>query len=210
MQIKGGKFIVFEGLDGSGHSTQTELIFEHLRNDKIDIAFCREPTDNFIGKEIRRLLRDDNKHEFTPLEKQQLFVADRVIHTRTKVISFLESNVNIVCDRYYFSTLAYGFSDGLDSNFLLEYNKHFPIPDTVIFLKVAPEICMERIKKRGKPIEHFEKLEILKRVNDGYRQAFDCYQRWTGKEVFIVNGENSEEKVFENVKNIIDRIFQQD
>jgi len=204
-----GKFIVFEGLDGSGHTTQAEMAVSFIINGLgRQAVYTKEPTDDF-GKQIREILRNDNKNKFTPLEKQQLFIADRIIHIRKEIIPQLEDGVNVICDRYIFSTLAYGWADGAEERTLFELNSSFLKPDATIFLDVSASICMERIKKRGEKKEHFEKLKMLEKVRSGYRRHLDSYPPLSPN-MHSVIGATYPKKVFEGVKSIIDRTIDKD
>lgn len=203
-----GKFIVFEGLDGSGIDTQGNLLYDYLIKNNIPCSIGSEPTKGKIGLSIREFLQDNNKAGYTPTQKQQLFVADRVIDVYGSIFPDLRSGINVIRRRYFFSNIAYGYADGVDTGFLMNLNSEFLIPDIVIFLRVLPRICMWRIeedikkgKRRGK--EHFESIGKLEKVNEGYFISFELFKSWFGKDVCILDGEDPLEKVFEQVKKLI-------
>ncbi|MCP6726589.1 MAG: dTMP kinase [Patescibacteria group bacterium] len=197
-----GKFIVFEGLDGSGQSTQTNLLKHFLSKQGYSILITKEPTlDSQAGKLIRSAL--DKEKELSPKELQQLFAEDRKEHVNNVIIPALEVGTWVISDRYFFSSFAFGASDGIDIEWLIEINKGFPLPDATFLLEVRPEICVQRIQSRGKPQQLFEYEEKLKNVWEGYKKVAD---RFNG--IHIIDGEQSIEKVAEDVTGIIqDTLF---
>jgi dTMP kinase len=191
-----GKFIVFEGLDGSGQSTQTKLLGSFSEKKGYQVILTKEPTlDSRAGRRIREAL--DEKISIEPDELQQLFAQDRKEHLEKLIIPNLKKGKIVISDRYFFSSFAYGSID-LDLNWLIELNKDFILPDIIFFLEVRPEICLERIEKRGERIALFEKKEKLEKVWRNYKQVLDRFDN-----VYIINGEESIEEVFEQIKKIV-------
>ena len=187
-----GKFIVIEGLDGSGHSTQVSLLKDHL-----SAILTKEPTkDSLAGKKIKKIL--EKEEVISPFELQKLFTADRKEHLENVIIPALEKGNIIISDRYSFSSFAYGSSDGLDLDQLIEMNQDFLLPDITIILKVAPELCLERIEQRGTPVTLFEKVEKLEKVWSGYKEFPNKFDH-----VYLVDGEKSIEEVFNEIKSLI-------
>ena len=192
-----GKFIVVEGLDGSGKSAQLELLIDYLKEIGKDIVITREPTmDSAAGIKIRKVLRQEITMD--SLELQSLYVQDRKEHLDNKVIPALKDGKFLVSGRYAFSTFAYGGSDGLDVDLLIKMNEQFLLPDLTIIIDVSPESCMERIEGRGEPKEFFEKKEKLIKVNEFYKKMPEMFEN-----VVMVNGERTITEVFEEIKNII-------
>ena len=195
--IYAGKFIVIEGLDGSGKSAQVDLVVEFLKQQGKDVVLTREPTmDSEAGRKVKQALRKEIFIE--PLELQALYVQDRKEHLENKVIPALKEGKFVVSSRYAFSTFAYGFSDGLDVDELIKMNEQFLLPDLTIVVDVSPESCVQRIEGRGEPKELFEQIEKLTRVNEIYKKTPSMFEN-----VEMVNGENVIEDVFEQIKNII-------
>ena len=137
-----------------------------------------------------------------PLELQKLYVQDRREHLENKVVPALERGDFVISSRYDFSTFAYGYSDGLDVNLLIEMNKDFLLPDLTIIVDVLPENCVKRIEGRGEEKELFEQLEKLTKVNEIYKKIPQMFEN-----VFAVNGEKSIPEVFEEMKKIINKIL---
>jgi dTMP kinase len=108
-----GKFIVFEGLDGSGQSTQANLLKSFLTEKGLAVVLTKEPTKvSSVSQKIREVL--DEKRKITPKELQELFVQDRREHLADLVIPALKENKIVISDRYFFSTFAFGSSGGLE------------------------------------------------------------------------------------------------
>ncbi len=191
---KRGKFIVFEGLDGSGQSTQAERLVSFLNKKKIRAHITKEPTNNLIGGLIRGRLQGDWKS--TPECLQLLFAADRAHHLEKKVIPYLEKGINVICDRYFFSAIAFGSLEIDDWNWLKEINKRFIVPDTVFYLKVSPEICIKRISENRLSFELFEEEAKLKAIEKSYNKLSKEYNFFE-----IINGEREIEKISEEINN---------
>lgn len=191
-----GKFIVIEGLDGSGQSTQAETLKVFLSEEGKEVVLTKEPTaDSDAGKKIKEILRE--KNIISPWELQKLFVQDRKEHLSNLILPSLKKGMIVISDRYFFSTFAYGVSDGLDLDKLIEMNNDFLLPDLTFILKVSPEICMERIEERGKGTELFEKKEKLEKVWQTYEILPNKF-----KNVYMIDGEKTKGEVFSRIKEI--------
>lgn len=196
-----GKFIVIEGLDGSGKSVQVNLLAKFLEERGKEIIFRSEPTtDSEAGIKIRKILKKEIEAE--PIERQKLFVQDRKEHLENKIIPALKDGKFVVVSRYAFSTIAYGYSDGLDVEQLIEMNKDFLLPDLTILINVSPKECIKRIEARGEIKELFEKKEKLEKVNKIYQKLPIMF-----KQVVIVNGKRPMPEVFENIKREVEKIL---
>jgi dTMP kinase len=196
-----GKFIVIEGLDGSGKSAQIDLVINYLKGKNKEVVITKEPTiDSEAGRKIKQALRGEIKVE--PLELQKLYVQDRKEHLENKVIPALQAGKFVVSSRYAFSTFAYGYSDGLDVNELIKMNEEFLLPDLTIIVDVDPELCVKRIESRGEEKELFEKLEKLSKVNEVYKKLPEMFEN-----VIIINGEKSIPEVFEEIKSILNKFL---
>ncbi len=191
-----GKFFVLEGLDGSGQSTQAELLKSFLEEKGFTVILTKEPTiESEAGRKIRRILKKEISVGSEDL--QILFVQDRKKHLENLVIPSLKDGKIVISDRYFFSTIAFGGID-LDMEKLISLNQDFLYPDITFFLDVPAEVCIERIGQRGGKFEHFERLEKLEKVRKNY------YLLWKRfREFFRINGESSPEKVFSEVESIL-------
>lgn len=182
-------FIVIEGLDGSGQSTQAQLLTEYLHGISPTIH-TKEPTNNLIGGLIRAQLTGEWKTSQECL--QLLFAADRAHHLERFIMPALEKGKNVVCDRYLFSSLAFGGVNA-DDKWLWHLNEHFLLPDHAFFLDVRPEECMRRMKDRPE-LELFEKKEYLSNVRRNYSAMAKRF-----KNFHIVNGEQRKDVVLTEI-----------
>jgi len=190
-------FIAFEGLDGSGCSTQTNLVSGWLREKGYKAMATKEPTSNIIGGLIRGQLTHDWQTGMECL--QLLFAADRAFHLEKDIIPALRQGKIVVSDRYFFSTVAYGSLE-VDRNWLLKTNDQFMMPDLTFLLKVSPRVCIKRTEERFAGVELFEEEEKLKDVWDTYEYLAKKFPR-----VFIIDGERTRGKVLRDVIEIIKR-----
>ena len=197
-----GKLIVFEGLDGSGSSTHAKRLQAYLDGWPFNVILTKEPTpDSDAGKLAREILQ--GKKEGSPWDLQRLFAKDREYHLQKVIIPWLQDGGIVISDRYFLSSLAFGTSDGVDLDALIDLNENKLIPeliepDLTIFLRVAPAIAISRIEARGGEKERFEKQEKLQIVLSHYKRLID--HRYAG--IYTINGERSVEEVSRDIKNI--------
>ena len=167
-----GKFIVLEGLDGAGTTTQARLLGEHLAAYG-PVWVTWEPSERPAGSLIRRILAGEILTDARALAL--LFAADRLDHLYGPegILEHLRGGTNVVCDRYYISSLAY---QTLDAPFSWVYriNSRALRPDITIFLEVSVAECLARIGSRqGAHKDLFEREEALRRVRDSYYRAME-------------------------------------
>ncbi len=191
-----GKFIIFEGLDGSGTTTQANLLFKYFKKQGKKVYLTGEPTRSLIGGLIEGQIAGD--WQSSPECLQLLFTADRTYHLEKEIIPLLKKRISIICVRYLLSTLSYGELDIKDGKWLREINKKFILPDITFLLKVSPKICIQRIKKERFHKELFEKEDKLKKVFKNYLKFAKRF-----KNIYIINGEKSIKEVFSQIKNIV-------
>lgn len=192
-----GKFIVIEGLDGSGQSTQVKLLGDFLIKNGYNVVPTKEPTkDSEAGKKIRQIL--DKNTQVEPMDFQELFAKDRKEHLEKLIIPALKEGKTVISDRYFFSSFAYGASSGADLEQLIQINSEFLMPDLSIILKVKPEVCLERIGKRGEPQTLFEEKEKLIKTWETYKIMPERFEN-----VYIIDGEKPIEEVRQNIKDIL-------
>ena len=161
--IVGGFFVVFEGIDGTGKSTQLHMLAEKLQQLGYAVVSTCEPTDGPYGKKIRELFVDRQavSHE----EELELFIADRDQHVHEVITPALADGCVVICDRYYLSTVAYQGANGMDPEFIMEKNKNFPVPDLAIILEIEPAQGIDRIQnQRNENPNTFEEESYLRKV----------------------------------------------
>ncbi len=159
-----GWFIVFEGVDGSGKSTQLDLLSMKLRDQGIDHMLEREPSDGSIGRFIRDYAEAGERY-LSPESEALLFTADRFEHSK-RIEIILEQGLTVICDRYYHSTLAYQGAAGVDVAWLRDLQKFALKPDLVLLLDLDPEWSLMRVS--GRTLTVFENRSYLKMVRDLY------------------------------------------
>ena len=162
---KKGIFIVIEGLDGSGKTTQAKLLSKKLEKTH-NVLLTAEPS---LGK-IGSFIREDCLYEETrlPIEAEALlFAADRIEHMHNEVKPALDQGKLVICDRYIYSSLAYQGSAGLSLDWIKTINARALQPDFSIFIDVSPEKVIERLQRKKSVMET---LEIQQRVREVYLQ----------------------------------------
>jgi dTMP kinase len=163
-----GVLIAIEGIDGSGKTTQANLLADYLRGRGLTVLATKEPTRGPWGQKLR-----ESKHagRLSPSEELRYFIEDRRQHVVEEIAPALSRGEVVIVDRYYYSTVAYQGARGLDPAELLRKNQEFaPIPDLVVLLDVDPRVGIERIQKRGDQQDEFEKLEDLTNVRAVFGQ----------------------------------------
>ncbi|MDX9801096.1 MAG: dTMP kinase [Spirochaetia bacterium] len=192
-------FIVLEGLDGSGTTTQLKMISQKLKNNGIKCFPTMEPTENRIGALIRDALKKNISIDSKTLAF--LFAADRNEHLYGKdgIIQFAENGYKVVSDRYLFSSIAYqSLSCGFE--WVLGLN-NFPLPEYLFFIDLSPEICQSRMKNRDSR-ELFDEIEMQEKILINYKKGIDYYDG-RGMKVFYLDGRESAEMINEKIWKII-------
>jgi dTMP kinase len=178
-----GLLIVFEGIDGSGKSTQMSLLARYLREKGLAVIETREPTNGQFGQQIRALYT--NRNGVSPEQELELFLADRREHVHTMLAPALKEGKIVLCDRYFLSTAAYqGVIDhssvgaiidasdtrpslafGFSPAEIIAKNDFAPPPDLALLFCAPPQIGIERITKgRGDTLNDFEQEAALQKV----------------------------------------------
>ena len=185
-----GVLIAFEGIDGSGKSTQARKFVEWAMKLGLDVVSSREPTDGPWGKKIREARFTAR---MSPQDELAAFIADRQEHVESFIKPALERGALVVIDRYYYSTVAYQGARGLDPAALLQKNRAFaPVPDLVVLVDVDPKAALERIASRGQGTDLFENLVTLTKVRELFLSLVDAH-------VALVDGARPPEVVFGDV-----------
>lgn len=185
-----GVLLAFEGIDGSGKSTQAKKFVEWARAQGFEVISSREPTDGPWGRKIREARFT---HRMSPEDELAAFINDRKEHVETLIQPALARGALVVVDRYYYSTVAYQGARGLDPQALLAKNRAFaPIPDLVVLVDVDPKAALERIAARGQGQDLFETLGALTRVRELFLSLVDGH-------VAVIDGARDPEAVFADV-----------
>jgi dTMP kinase len=190
-----GKLIVFEGLDGSGITTQATLLRNSLLQSGRSVMLTKEPTDGLIGGIIRACLRKEWKASATTL--QLLMTADRSHHLVNEIEPALKSGKTVICDRYTLSTLAYGSLE-VDPHFLQQINSKFRRPNVSIIIDAHPRVCIERMKKSRHHVELFEEEAKMTVIRNNYLSLKGYFPN-----TVVIDGNRSVEEVFRDVKKAV-------
>jgi len=205
--MKKNLFIAFEGIDGSGKSTQVKLLTDSLKKSGHKVYSTCEPTDSPIGSVIRNIF--SHKMEADHRVIAGLFVADRLDHLLNKtngILKKLEEGYTVITDRYYFSSYAYqGVHMPLD--WVIEANSlgaGLLRPDLNIYIDISPDISMRRLTNGRSSIELYETKENLRNVRDKYLEAFE--QLKFKENIFITDGNRSAELIASDIWNEVAQI----
>ena len=169
------KFIVFEGIDGSGKSTQCSMLYDFIKSKNIPVQKLYEPTSGKYGQMIRKFLQD--KTPISVEEQIHLFIEDRKEDYELNIRPCIENGITIVMDRYFYSNAAYQGFGGISPSEIIKQNldQGFPIPDRVYYIDIDPQEAMKRITARSGPgkTELFEKRTFLEGVRKNFLSMID-------------------------------------
>ena len=183
-----GRFIVFEGIDGSGKSTQAAYFAEtlFLSDKRNTVVLTREPYDPENIREIRQRLRQETDARANAEKMAELYIADRKKHVAELISPQLAAGVHVVSDRYELSTIAYQSAQGLDIEDLFLRHQELPVPDLTFFIDVPVEVAFQRTdRQEGK----FEQLEFQKELREKYFRAIKRAEQ-KGQKIIIIDAKN--------------------
>lgn len=199
-----GKFIVFEGIDGSGKSTQIKMLAEKLEKMGIKCRRTLEPTFGLVGGVLHDIL--SGKIKADPKVTAALFVADRLDHILNEkdgLLKSLKQGETVICDRYYFSSYSYQ-SVEVPGDWVVDANRLCADtlkPDCTIFIDISPQTAMDRIVKNRDRIELYETEERLTQVRTAY---FDAFRKMKDSEcVKIIDGERTADEIAEDIQRYV-------
>ena len=204
MATNRGRFIVFEGIDGAGKSTQIALLREKLQAAGRRVYCTAEPTESVSGGLLRDALGGVSKR--TTCELAAMFVLDRIFHNVNPVHGIekmLADGIDVICDRYYYSSLAYQGS-ATDFKWVRDMNLNCPEirkPDLCIFLDLTPEQSMARIEGGRVTKEIFETKEKLTQVRDQFYRVFEELK--SRDRIEIVDASRSIEQIHEEIVGLL-------
>lgn len=207
-----GKFIVLEGIEASGKTTQVKILGEILA--KIQTTFVtKNPTDNEIGAYIRKEILSGNEKHIPPVAYQYLFAADRVSQ-QEDLIERLKKGETIISDRYFWSSVAYGIADREGTNYenweevsmtalsLLSMYHQFILPDLSIYLDVSLEESLRRIKGSTKHTEIYDNHQMNIKIKKGY----DWLLKTFPNELTVLDGEKPLDEITQEIVKLVEQI----
>lgn len=195
MPLKRGILIVFEGIDGSGKTTQAKILLDKLRKKGIDAVYFQEPTQGKWGRIIKeKALFPDS---LTPQEEVNLFQKDRKQNVEKNLKPALKEKKVVILDRYYFSTIAYQGAKGIDPGWIRLSNEKFVVKaDMVFILDIEAKNGLQRIEDRRRKDRLFEREEYLVKVREMFRSL-------KGKDFIHIDGTKPKEEISQEIEKIV-------
>lgn len=198
---KKGLFIVFEAIDCAGKTTQSKLLAKSIEKVGSPVVLTREPTSGEIGQTIRKMLKEPRhlniEHRFNQ-QLAYLFAADRHHHLHNKVDGILDSldrGINVICDRYYFSSIAYNCDTHDEEELVSKLNEDFPHPDILIYIDLPVDVALERMRSREEvPRECLENEVRLTEARARYKRMLHHDSMYPGQ-VIMVNGNRNRSRI---------------
>ena len=201
-------FIVLEGIDGSGTSTQSELLKEYFISQGEKAVISPEPSSGIIGNLIRQALKKrilfTKDADLFDEQMAYLFAADRHDHLYNDVdgvFKLINDGFHVISTRYYFSSLSYNCQTPEQFNFVSKLNHKFPNPDLAIYLDISPEVSLSRIKDRSLK-EVYETQNKLSKVRKNYQNIFANYI----DDLLIIDGTEDKTEISHKIISKIQKI----
>lgn len=203
-----GRFIVFEGLDGSGISTQARRLASSLDAREVPYFTTREPTDGPIGSQVRLALA--KRIAFDPATLALMFAADRSDHIHAVIVPRLNAGIHVLCERYVLSSLAYQGASTGDANWIRSINGPnlaMLMPDLILFFDVPPGTALERIDAARHARELFEDVDTLALTREAFFDSIE-WLRKQGCRVEVIDATAPIATVTASVATLIDECFE--
>ena len=207
--MKKGSFIVLEGIDGSGKSTQAKKISEYLIDQGHKVYTTFEPTDSPIGKMIRDIF--SHRMEGDQRVIAALFAADRLDHllnSKNGILSKLRDGYIVITDRYYLSSYAYHSVHDIDLEWVIQANAlsaELLRPYVNIYIDISPELSLQRLKDGRTHVEMYETMENLTKVHRQYQVVFDRVKN--EENIIQIDGNRSSNEVAEDIIEVVDVVL---
>lgn len=194
---KKGFFICIEGLDGCGKTTQAKMLTERLQQN-YRAVYTAEPSRGKIGTFIREYCLH-GKRRLSKVVEALLFAADRFEHLENEVLPALRKGKLVISDRYIYSSFAYQGSSKLDLEWIKKINEYSERPNIAIFIDLAPEIVIKRLKREKSVMENYEILQ----------KAREVYMRFVEKgELIKIDGNKPKKEVAADILRVVLNFFE--
>lgn len=200
-------FIVIDGMDGSGKTELVKSLHNYLfsKNKGFKILTTREPSNGTYGMQIRKMLSAEKDPKENAEKLLELFVLDRADHLKRTIDPFLTENGEgrniVICDRYYYSTLAFQQTQGIAFERIASANSGFRKPDAAFILDVEPKRALKRI--RGRVKEKFENCAFMEKLRGNFLSLKDKLD----DHLTIIDANKKQKEVFEDVKKNVDGLL---
>lgn len=202
--MKRGRFIVFEGIDGSGKGTQFSMFADYLfkLNKYNHIILTRNP---WKSREIRGILRLEESAEKQAEKLAELFVNDRKEQASEIIVPNLRKGIDVISDRYLLSTICYQQAQGMSAEKLKLMHRGVLVPDLIFILDIPAEVAGKRIKKDSRFEQKFEKdLDFLERVRQNYLKTPELFPE---SNIVIIHGNQTPEEVHQDIVKAFNKRF---
>lgn len=203
-------FITIEGVDGSGKTTQINLLYTYLKSINRETIITREPGGTKLGEKIRALILDKNNDDISYMTEALLYTASRAQIVEEIILPALKSNKIVICDRFVDSSLVYqGVARGLGIEKIAQINEYALnglVPDITFYLDIDPKLSILRKLNQSNldRIEN-ENLEFHNKVYEGYKRIVQMYP----KRIFKLDATQSKEDLHIQILNILKKIFKE-
>lgn len=204
--MKRGLFITFEGPDGSGKSTQIELLEDYLKEGGHDTLLTREPGGTDISEKIRDIILDTNNTEMSHMTEALLYAASRAQHVDQVIRPALEANMTVICDRFVDSSIVYqGFGRKLGESVevINDYAIGDCVPNITFLLMIDPSVGIKRASGGVPDRIESESIAYHKEVYKAYLALMDKYPN----RIFGVDASGTIESIHEEIKNKINELL---
>jgi dTMP kinase len=207
-------FITFEGVEGSGKTTQIQRLKKHLIRKGIPCKVTREPGGCPISEKVRKILLNPDHREMAPMSELLLYEAARAQHVKEVIEPFLKKGGVILCDRFSDATIAYqGYGRNMDLKWierLNHFSSHSIKPDVTFLLDCPSHVGLKRALKRNRTLkkekeERFEKERI--QFHQQVRKGYLALARKEPQRVKIIDTRVGEDRVFEKIREIVDNLI---
>lgn len=206
--MKKGIFITVEGTDGSGKTTQINLIKDYIEKIGCEVVLTREPGGTVIGEKIRDILLDKENKNICSITEMLLYASARAQLVRELIIPSIEKGKTVICDRFVDSSYVYqGFGRGINLETITLVNNIAVaeiIPDITFFFDLSPEIALKRrISSTGADRIEQEKMNFHMKVYEGYKKLANLYP----ERIKVIDGSRNIDEIFLDIKKLLDLIY---
>ncbi len=190
-----GLYVVFEGIDGAGKTTQAELLRDYFSSQGYSVFLFHEPTTTKAGRIVKEMIRDNTIYGKDAIALA--FALDRIMYKYETLESVLKKYDLIIGDRSFYSSIVYQKVMGLDLGWLRELNKYVIVPDIAFVLEISIE---EQMRRRGESNIIFEKKEFQKKLIEEYKKLREYFPN---SNFIYVNGEDTIERIHLKLREIV-------